>query len=360
MKQHPIVLPNDMHPHNTIIEWWYFNGRLKDAAGNEYAFMDCLFRANANKVKIPYLKDIFGRSSSGRYVFFAHSTLVDIANKKASKDVQNISIASRDSFTRPLFYANYIDPVAATRGFITHEIAETAPGTFHVKTETIDLVMKSKKTPMLEGGKGFITVRARESFYYSLTDLETTGAVRVDGAWISVSGRSWMDHQWADVAYANDQWTWFSLQLDDGTDIMCVKYSDERGSDYVIDVLDARGRGAHASDAKFSPGAEKWKSKTTKAEYPLTWNISIAEKDIFLKTSALIPDGEMIFGAINYWEGPIAVTGTVGGKRVKGVGFMELAGYPSNYSYLLLTGKKMNARIQKELSTRIKNFFGQK
>jgi predicted secreted hydrolase len=350
-----------MHPHNAIIEWWYFNGRVKDATGKEYAFMDCLFRADANKVKIPYLKDIFGRSSSERYLLFAHSTLVDIANKKAEKDIQNISLASRDSFTRPLFYANYIDPVAATGGFITHEIAETAPGTFHIKTETIDLVMRSKKTPMLEGGKGFITVRARDSFYYSLTDLETTGMVRVgagaNSKWVSVSGTSWMDHQWADVSYANDQWTWFSLQLDNGMDIMCVKYSDEKGSDYVVDILDAHGRGTHASDATFSPGAEKLKSKTTKAEYPLTWNISIAKKNILLKTSALISDGEMIFGAINYWEGPIAVTGTVAGKKVKGVGFMELAGYPSNYNYLFLTGKKMNVRIQKEISTRIKNFF---
>ena len=81
---------------------------------------------------------------------------------------------------------------------------------------------------MLEGGKGFITVRGRESYYYSLTDLVTSGTVRVDGKWIPVKGRSWMDHQWADVAYTKDRWTWFSIQLNDGTDIMCVEYSDGR------------------------------------------------------------------------------------------------------------------------------------
>jgi predicted secreted hydrolase len=358
MKPRPIVLPNDMNPHDTFIEWWYFNGRLKDNNGNEYAFMDCLFRANASKVKIPYLKDIFARASSGKYVLFAHSTLVDIAQKKAVKDVQNISLASRDSFTRPLFYASYIDPVAAAGGFVAHEIAETALGTFHIKTETMDLVMRSKKTPMLEGGNGFITVRERESFYYSLTNLETTGTIRVGSKWISVAGKSWMDHQWADVAYEKNQWTWFSLQFDDGTDIMCVEYNDGKGKDYVVDILDVRGRGLHASSATFTPGTEKWKSKTTKAEYPLTWNISIAEKNISLKTSALIPDGEMIFGAINYWEGPISVAGTIGGKKVKGVGFMELAGYPSNYNFLFLAGKKVNARVQEEIVARIKGFFG--
>lgn len=364
MKPHPILLPRDMHPHDTIIEWWYFNGHLTGADGRQYAFMDCLFRADANKVKIPYLKNIFGRGATGKYLFFAHSMLADIAHKHASKNVQNISFSSRDSFTRPLFYVDYIDPVAAATGFVVHKMAETAPGTFHIKTDSVDLVLRSRRHPMLEGGKGFISVRGRESFYYSLTELETTGNVFVDGKWVSVSGKSWMDHQWADEAYANDKWTWFSIQLDDGTDIMCVEYSDAKGKDYVVDILNANGHAAHASGgggaagATFSPGVEKWKSKTTRAEYPLTWSIAIPEKAIALKTTALIPDGEMIFGAINYWEGPIAITGTVGGKKVKGVGFMELAGYPSNYNYLLLTGKKVNARVQKEIATRIKGFLG--
>jgi len=346
-----------MHPHNTIIEWWYFNGHVSDEAGNRYAFMDCLFRADANKVKIPYLKNIFGRSTAGKYILFAHSTLVDLAHKKAYKNVQNISLASRDSFKRPLFYANYIDPVAATGGFVVHEMAETAPGTFHIKTDTFDLVMTSVKKPMFEGGEGFITVRGRDSFYYSLTDLETTGSVLVDGKWIAVKGRSWMDHQWADVAYAKDQWTWFSIQLDDGTDIMCVEYSDGKGKDQLVDILDAHGHGTHFSNATFSHGAEKWKSRTTHAEYPLEWNITIPGKNIVLRTSALLEDGEMIFGAINYWEGPVSVTAIVGDKKIKGVGFMELAGYPSDYNYLLLTGKKVNASVQREIARRVKGLL---
>jgi predicted secreted hydrolase len=358
MKQRPIKLPEDMHPHDTIIEWWYFNGALTDSKGNKYSFMDCLFRADAKKVQIPYLKNIFARSTSGKYVLFAHSLLADIGGQKVHKDVQNISFASGDSFSRPLFYVNYIDPVSAPSGFVVHEMAETAPKKFHIKTETLDLVMESKKKLMLEGGKGFITVRGRDSFYYSLTDLATSGAVRVGGEWIPVTGKSWMDHQWADVAYTKDRWTWFSVQLNDGTDIMCVEYSDGEGKDCVVDILDAHGNAAHSSKATFTPSETTWKSKITKAEYPLVWTIRIPERDILLTASAIIPDGEMVFGAINYWEGAVAITGTVGTKKVKGVGFMELAGYPSDYNYLLLTGKKVNARLQQEISTRIKNFWG--
>jgi predicted secreted hydrolase len=346
-----------MNPHNSVIEWWYFNGHLTDARGNHYSFMDCLFRANANKVKIPYLKNVFGRASSEKYLTFAHSALANITKKTSHRNVQNISLLSRDSFKRSSFYANYIDPMTIANGFLASEIAEPEPGIFHIKTEWADLVMRSKKKPMLEGGKGFITVRGRESFYYSLTDLATAGTVRADDKWIPVSGRSWMDHQWADVAYAKDKWTWFSLQLDNGTDIMCVEYDDGKGKDYLVDILDTNGSAAHYDRAGFTPGNTIWKSKTTKAEYPLSWTITIPQKNISLSTSAFLPDQEMIFGSINYWEGGISVVGTMGGKKVRGVGFMELAGYPSNYNFLLLAGKNVNRKLQEEISAHIKGFF---
>ena len=126
MKPRSIRLPEDTSPHDTIIEWWYFNGFLEDAHGGDgrYAFMDCLFRANVDKVNIPYFKNIFARGKAGRYALFAHSMLADIGagdgsgTRRAAKDVQNISLASRDTFKHPLFYANYIDPVSVAGGFV--------------------------------------------------------------------------------------------------------------------------------------------------------------------------------------------------------------------------------------------------
>ena len=40
----------------------------------------------------------------------------------------------------------------------------------------------------------------------------------------------------------------------------------------------------------------------------------------------------MLCGSINYWEGPLSVEGSFDGEKVKGVGFMELVGYPSQYN----------------------------
>jgi predicted secreted hydrolase len=111
-----------------------------------------------------------------------------------------------------------------------------------------------------------------------------------------------MDHQWADEVYSKDKWTWFSVQLDDGTDIMCIEYADGKKKDYVIEVLDKKGRAARYSHALFSPSGKTLKSKETNAEYPLSWEIDIPDGDIRLEISAILSDQEMIFGAINYWE----------------------------------------------------------
>ena len=64
-------------------------------------------------------------------------------------------------------------------------------------------------------------------------------------------------------------------------------------------------------------------------------------------------DQEIVFGQINYWEGPIKAAVKVNGGKVKGKGFMELVGYPSDYNYLLLVGKDVEERFLE----RIKNIF---
>jgi len=358
MKRHPIRLPHDMHPHNSIVEWWYFNGHLTDKKGNVYSFMDCLFRVNIEKVQMPYLKNIFKYSSrSGTFMTFAHSAVSDIAKRKNYKDVQNISLLSKDSFSRPLFYAQYINPLESIGRFLVHEMVESAPNVFHLKTDRIDLVLESKKPPMLEGGKGFVTVCGRETFYYSHTHLETYGSIKVGNEWIKVLGKSWMDHQWADEEYSKDKWTWFSVQLENGTDMMCIEYDNGKKKEYLVDILDKKGNATHYSHALFSPGGKILRSKETYAEYPLSWEIDVPDGNIRLEISAILSDQEMIFGAINYWEGPTRIVATIKNKKIKGVGFMELAGYPSDYNFLILEGKEINKKLKNGLSSQFKQFF---
>jgi predicted secreted hydrolase len=160
-----------------------------------------------------------------------------------------------------------------------------------------------------------------------------------------------MDHQWADVPYMKDKWTWFSIQLENGTDVMCIEYDNGKKKEYLVDLLDAKGNATHYSHALFSPIGKTLKSTQTRAEYPLSWEIDVPDGDIRLEISAILSDQEMIFGAINYWEGPTKVVATIKNKKIKGVGFMELAGYPSDYNFLILEGKELNKKLNEEIKS---------
>lgn len=351
MSKNKISFPPDHQAHDTVIEWWYFNGHLTDKHKNHYAFMDTLFRADNKKVNIPFLRRV-----PSKYICFAHSVVSDLQKRKNEKDVQSIALASKDSFQRPLLYANYLDPVIVS-GFFSSTIEQLNDTEFHLKTNNLDLFLKSTKKPMLEGGGGYISVCGRDSYYYSLTSLETKGIIKINEQWITVQGKSWMDHQWADVSYNKDKWSWFSLQLDNGVDIMCVEYSDDKNKNYLVDVLYSNGK--QVSLKKFSLTALKkeWQSLNTKAKYPLEWEIEIAELEIKLTVEALIDDQEMVFGEINYWEGPLAVRGKVNGKKVSGQGFMELVGYESDYNALFLAGKELQTKLQEKIKQSKKRFF---
>jgi predicted secreted hydrolase len=360
----PINLPADTNAHNNIAEWWYFNGHLKDKKGNRYSFMDCLFRADLDQVNLPFLRKIpFKKFASGflPYVHFAHSVISDIGKQKNYKDIQNISLVSHDSFKRPLLFANYINPLLVL-GYTNNEIAQTeaksksTPQTgtdkFHIKTDKMDLILESKKPVLLEQGKGIVDLCGRKSYLYSFTDLAAKGIIDLDGKIIEVEGKAWMDHQWANLPYKNDKWTWFSIQLENGTDMMIAEYDDNKKPNYFVNIIHRDGKTEHGSRAVFIPTANRrqiWKSKKTKAEYPLAWTLNIPDKKITINLEATMKDQEIIYGAINYWEGPMDVTAVINGEKIKGVGFMELLGFPSDYNFLLLTAKELEQSISKAI-----------
>ncbi len=350
MEYKPIKFPRDAQAHKNIIEWWYFNGHLQDKNGHRYSFMDCLFQADLKRVNLPFLRKLPFRKYAANflpYVHFAHSIVSDITAQKNYKELQSISLVSRDSFSRPLLYINYIDPFIV-RGYANNEIVQTGADTFHLKTEKMDLILESKKPTLFEGGKGFVNICGRKTYYYSLTDMHAKGILNLENKMIEVEGKAWMDHQWADVPYGRDKWTWFSIQLENGTDIMCVEYDDKKKREYLADIMDKNGKSEHYDKCIFIPGKELWKSKKTRAEYPLSWEILIPGKNIRLELSSSIKDQEMIYGAINYWEGPLDVTATIGKDKVKGIGFMELVGYPSDYNFVLLSIRELNKSLRRK------------
>lgn len=334
-----IKFPKDELSHNSIIEWWYFNGNLKDKKGNKYAFMDCLFKVDVNKVKIPFFKVPF------KTAYFSHSLLSDIKENKFYPDVNFLSIVSTDSFSKPLLFINYTSPFL--KGYTNYIIEKLEKSKYHIKTKYIDLIMNSTKKPLLEGGKGFVDLKPEKTYYYSLTNLQTKGRIKIKNKWIEVTGKSWMDHQWANVSYSKNKWSWFSIQLRNNMEIVCFEYDNGNNKTCLASISYPNNKQKHFSEVEFKPLEKKWRSEKTGIIYPLSWEIKIPKERIALKVESLINNQEINFGTINYWEGALNVTGKIDKKKIKGEGFMELVGYPSNYTKINFLKNSLKEQLNK-------------
>jgi len=347
----PIKFPQDESAHDYIIEWWYFNGHLRDKKGNEYSFMDCLFRVDVKKVKIPFLSKIPLKIS-----YFSHSLITDLANKKFYHRITPYSIVSDDSFSKPLLYINYLNP-EIKNSYVNCVIEKVGESKYHLKNEDIDLMLASTKEPVLEGGNGYLDLHSKTTYYYSLTNLKTDGRIKIKGKWVDVTGKSWMDHQWADTEYSKDRWDWFSAQLDNNTEIVCYVYDDGKVKTYWADISYADGSSDHFKNIEIIALDRRWTSPKSKAVYPLDWKIKIPEKNIELNLTAKIDNQEMLFGSINYWEGPLAIDGNFGREKIAGVGFMELVGYPSQYTSIKYIGDEVSKTAGRFISFTKDNVF---
>jgi len=319
-----IIFPRDEQAHDKIIEWWYWNGHLKGEDGNQYAFMDCLFKVKPNKVKLPFFKVPLAKA------YFSHSIVSDIKKQKFYPTVDYISLVSGDSFKKPFLFINYID-IDFLDGYTVSTMVEIAPFKYRLRAKNFDLILEAKKDPFLENGSGYLSMDSRSTYYYSLTNLKTSGVIRIDGKEIKVEGKSWMDHQWADAPYSKDKWNWFSIQLDDNIEIVCFELFTQNKRFALAGVSYSNGKSEHFRAVNFLPQGKEWVSPKTRARYPLSWLIEIPEKKIKLQVEPLIKNQEMVFGTLNYWEGPLAVRGSFSGRKVTGQGFLELVGRPSQY-----------------------------
>jgi predicted secreted hydrolase len=199
----------------------------------------------------------------------------------------------------------------------------------------LDLVLVDGKGPILQGDRGYSPKGPQPgnaSHYYSLTRLETSGMVQVGDTVYPVSGLSWMDHEWSTSALAADQvgWDWFSIQIDDGSELMVFQLRKEDGS---IDPFSSGtlvapdGSTRHLGRDDFEVRVEDtWRSPHTGATYPARWTVIAPAVDLVLEIEPYLADQELTV-SYAYWEGAVRVEGERAGQSVRGSGYVEMTGY---------------------------------
>ena len=297
--QKRVKLPQDELPHkNQAIEWWYFNGFLKGK--KEYAFMTCLFKADRDKINLPFIKSPF------KDVYFSHSVFYNLTDKKITKEVLPIVLTSKDSFKRKELFVNYFFPLRTN--LFNYEVSRLQ-NKLRVKTNFFDLLLSSNKKPLLENQTGFINLKEKSTYYYTYSNLSVSGFVGKD----KVSGIAWHDKQWSTKGFTRDSWLWFSIQLPNKTEMVCFDYRGKKLA--TVSYPDGKQK---TFTPEFIPIGKKIPFFSG-SEYILEWEIKIP--GFILKTKPMMKDCEMNFGFIDYWEGPIEVS--VKNSKMKARGFME-------------------------------------
>jgi predicted secreted hydrolase len=325
----PFEFPKDHGAHNDFqTEWWYYTGNLATESGRRFGYQLTFFR---RAVVPPEMRIDRPSDWSVEQVYLAHFSLTDVqtgqfyANEKIGRGAAGLAGAVGEPA-----YQVWLDE---------WQVVQVGENEYLIQAKTdqvaVELQLINRKGEILQGEEGYSRKgeeAGNASYYISQTRLETRGKITVSDIDYTVSGLSWMDHEFSTSALGEDQvgWDWFSLQLNNDTEIMLFTLRKEDGS---IDrfssatLILADGRAQRFNANQFIVEVkEQWLSPKTGAVYPSRWQIFIPEVDILLDVRPLIPDQELVVSYI-YWEGAVFAQGNMGDQAVSGYGYVELTGY---------------------------------
>jgi predicted secreted hydrolase/threonine/homoserine/homoserine lactone efflux protein len=328
-----LKFPTDFGAHPDFqTEWWYYTGNLEDQSGERFGYQLTFFR----RALLPPDMHVDRDSTwATEQVYLAHFAVTNVnenwhvAFERISRGAAGMSGAKAEPFE--VWLENW-------------QVIQTAPIVYRLIAEdeseenirvSLDLSLNLIKDPVLQGEDGYSQKGlnpGNASFYYSFTRLETTGTIKIDDKEVKVNGYSWMDHEFSTSALAPDQigWDWFSIQLDDNSELMLFQI---RKQDGTIDRYSSgkwigpEGETLNLYNDNFSVEVlDDWLSPRSGGNYPASWNITIPELDLTLEISPLVQDQELKL-TYTYWEGAVEVRGNYNGTQVTGYGYVELTGY---------------------------------
>jgi predicted secreted hydrolase len=308
--------PRDHFDHPAFqTEWWYYTGNLRDPGGRRFGFELTFFRQGVDREAAPAgVWDV-------RDAWLAHLALSDL-------DGGGFYHAERLNRSGPGIAGASLQEARVWNGNWRVQW-DLRAGTQWM--EAIDprfsfrLDLRPLKPPVVHGLNG-VSQKApgagQASHYISFTRLQTRGRIVLQGRTFDVEGLSWMDHEFFTHQLANTQsgWDWFSLQFDDGTELMLfrLRRKDGTADPYSAETyVDAAGRATHLGRDAFSvtPG-KLWN------RYPIEWTVRVPSLGIDVRLATSLPGQELVTKQSRYWEGAIRIDGSR-----RGSGYLEMTGY---------------------------------
>ena len=322
--------PRDFFSHDDFrIEWWYYTGHLEDDTGRSFGYQLTFFRVALGG------KDKVNNSSRWEidHIYFAHMTLSDIENEKfyffERINRAGLGQAGAESDQLKVWNENW----SLTENNKAHHLKAQEGG---VK---FDLKLAPSK-PLVIHGKNGVSQKGETSgnasHYFTFTRMRTEGQVTLKDKIYQVKGLSWMDHEFSSNQLSNAQigWDWFSVQLDNDTELMIYQIRKKNGAIEKKSSgtwVTADGKGTHLVLSEYLIQSDgQWVSEQSGTAYPAGWILEVPKQGIRLKVTPEMANQELHnlrSISTSYWEGSVNVSGTVKGEPVKGKGYVELVGY---------------------------------
>jgi predicted secreted hydrolase len=329
--------PRDHAVHRDFkTEWWYFTGNLRAADGRRFGYQVTFFRQG---IRAPGER----AAVQSRFVVddlkFGHFTITDVGAKQ---------FHFSQKLLRGAFGEAGFGDVKKLTWLGGWSLALDADGAMRLRASdggrSLDLHLESTKPWALHGDAGLSTkadVSGHASQYYSGTRMRSRGNLQIAGPHLAVEGESWFDHEWATNQLAPGQsgWDWFSVQLDDGSELMIYRLRKKDGSvdgassgSFV--AKDGTVRHLRLGELRMTP-VKFWQSTKTGGRYPIAWRVEVPSLSLAIDVTTPVETQELALDPVAYWEGLIDVRGTREGRVVNGHGYLELTGYAGEVAGLM-------------------------
>ena len=320
--------PRDHGSHDEFrTEWWYYTGHVTSMKCRRFGFQMTFFRRVVAADQLHTLPSRFAVSDlDGKQFRYA---------EKISRE--GLGKAGADAGRLHVWTDRWLAEAAKDEPPAQHLIAEQ-------DGVAIDFTLRQLKPPVVHGEAGVSRKGAQigqASHYYSLTRLGTEGRLTIDGETFHVTGSSWMDHEFGSADLGEDLvgWDWFSLQLQDGHDVMIYQLRRADGSldpasSGTLVYPDGRPGALSRDDAAVTV-ISHWTSPVSGARYPAQWRVTVPSLQLDVLVIPLMANQELATRRstqVTYWEGAVRISGTAQGRAVTGQGYVELTGYAERFT----------------------------
>jgi predicted secreted hydrolase len=328
-----VNLPEDLYAHaNVQTEWWYYTGHCRTASGREFGFELVFFKRRTDLDRLGFIP----LRLLANPMYAAHFAITDTERGRFSYD------------HRKSFGGSFDLPVTAREDRYELSIGDWSvrevEGCHRLEASLgkdldFSATLQNTKPAVLNGHEG-IGISNRDegerSCHFSFTRMEVAGEITARGKREQFSGSAWMDREYG--TWNQKNWDWFSIQLDEGDELMIYQFRDETGEPETFShgaYIDSEGESTHLTNEDFSVApTATWTSVKTGAEYPCGWTISVPGLDCTLAVEPVIKNQELDTRGttmIVYWEGACRVSGLREGKSVTGKAYAELVGYDRSH-----------------------------